>query len=191
MKPKTTVMAIALAFASIVGQAQGLWKAEQLAAANTCDTISILQQEEKNAILYLNLARMFPKDFLKYEIYPRQSSIQTSYYNSLVKTMSAMKPVAPVRFDRVMYENALCFANEQGPTTRVGHNRFKCGASYLGECISYGQETGQDIALQLIIDEDVPSLGHRKMCLSPAYKKVGIKNGEHGLHGFMSVVDFE
>ena len=191
MKPYTTVLAIALAFTSILCQAQGLWKAEQLAAANTCDTISILEEEEKNAILYLNLARMFPKDFLKYEIYPRQASIKSSYYNSLVKTMSAMKPVPPVHFDRIMYENALCLANEQGPTKRIGHNRYECGASYLGECISYGQNTGENIVLQLIIDEGVPSLGHRNLCLSPSYKKVGIKNGEHGLHRYMSVVDFE
>lgn len=35
-------------------------------------------------------------------------------------------------------------------------------------------ETGKEIVLQLLIDHDVPSLGHRKICLDKSYALIGV-----------------
>ena len=44
------------------------WKQEQLDQADTGGDISYLTEVEKDAIMYINLARLFPKDFVKIEV---------------------------------------------------------------------------------------------------------------------------
>ena len=39
------------------------WSAAQLAKANTANEVKELTFEEKQTIMYLNLARMYPKDY--------------------------------------------------------------------------------------------------------------------------------
>jgi hypothetical protein len=48
-------------------QAQG-WSPEQLAQANTAASADFMTPEEKEAVLYINLCRLFPKDFLALEV---------------------------------------------------------------------------------------------------------------------------
>jgi hypothetical protein len=73
----------------------------------------------------------------------------------------------------------------------VGHNSISCTDGYHGECCSYGNENGKDIVLQLLIDHDVPSLGHRKICLNEAYVKVGASIQSHKIYESCCVVDFK
>jgi hypothetical protein len=43
------------------------WSATQLAKANTAKKVKELTFEEKQTIMYLNLARMYPKDYKRIE----------------------------------------------------------------------------------------------------------------------------
>jgi hypothetical protein len=56
-----------------------------------------------------------------------------------------------------------------------GHDRVGCAYPPLpwGECCSYGTYKGKEIVLDLLIDHDVPSLGHRKIILDGSLKKAG------------------
>jgi hypothetical protein len=46
-----------------------------------------------------------------------------------------------------------------------------------------------EIVLQLLIDEDVPSLGHRRILLEK-YQTIGVSIQPHSHYGFNAVLDF-
>jgi hypothetical protein len=50
-------------------------------------------------------------------------------------------------------------------------------------------DTGKDIALQLLIDDEVPSLGHRINCLSKSYTKIGVSVNFPKKWGICAVID--
>lgn len=164
------------------------WTAEELAAANTFQSVTVLSAVEKETMLYLNLARMYPAKYAKIELVNEDKT--SDNYKSLIKTLNAMVPVSALTFDKKAFESATCFAKEQGATTEIGHVRKNCKSYFFGECCSYGMSTGKNIIAQLLIDEGVESLGHRKICLSSRYSSVGIAFNTHKGYRFCCVLDF-
>jgi uncharacterized protein YkwD len=173
------------------------WTSAQLDKANTAKNSTYLTTEEKETILYINLCRLYPKDFLRNELmnyygtekygdYVRNSS----YRESLIKLLNTMQPVNALYFDLETYTGAKCFAKEQGQAGTTGHSRKSCKADYDAECCSYGMETGRDIAMQLLIDDDVPSLGHRIICLDNEYTKIGVSVQPHKNWDVVAVLNF-
>ncbi|HAI76445.1 MAG TPA: hypothetical protein DCM08_09365 [Microscillaceae bacterium] len=169
------------------------WTAQQLAQANTCQNVAQLSSIEKEAIMYINLARLYPKDFLKIEVQkvlPKYGD-KSEYEESLIEELSTRSPVGALVFDEAMYELAKCFAIESGEKGIIGHDRIQCKDDFLGECCTYGRDTGIDICLSWLIDENVPSLGHRKICLSDGYSKIGLSyHPKHSKYGNCTVADF-
>lgn len=182
---KKILIYIILIFSIVDTNAQ-TWKTEQLQKANTATNITSLSKQEKEVILYVNLARLYPKDFVKNEL---SNTSHGKYEASLIKTLKSMKPLAPLVFDETLYEFAKCFSKEMGDKGSVGHNRKKCKKENFAECCSYGMYTGKDVVLQLLIDEGVPSLGHRKICLSERYTKIGVSIHPHKNYGTCAVLD--
>lgn len=173
------------------------WTSAQLEKANTGRDIASLTPVEKETILYINLCRLYPKDFLKYEVVNYYGSEKyenylknSTYRESLMKLLSTMQPVNALYFDLDTYTGAKCFAKEQGEAGTIGHSRKTCKADYDAECCSYGMDTGRDIAMQLLIDDDVPSLGHRLICLDKAYTKVGVSLQPHKKWDVVAVLNF-
>ena len=164
------------------------WTAKELAAANTFQSVTVLSAVEKETMLYLNLARMYPAKYAKIELVNEDKT--SDNYKSLIKTLNAMVPVSALTFDKKAFESATCFAKEQGATTEIGHVRKNCKSYFYGECCSYGMSTGKNIIVQLLIDEGVESLGHRKICLSSRYSSVGIAFNTHKGYRFCCVLDF-
>ncbi|MDR2518524.1 MAG: CAP domain-containing protein [Spirochaetaceae bacterium] len=92
--------------------------------------------------------------------------------------------------------------NDQGPRGATGHssssgaspwdrlNRYGAWGRNVGENISYGSVTGQDIVIQLLIDDGVPSRGHRENNMSGAFGFAGVGAGAHKKFGSMAVLDF-
>ena len=172
------------------------WTTAQIEKANTAKNIEYLTTTEKECILYINLCRLYPKDFLKYEVgnyygtekygdYVKNSS----YRQSLMNLLNYMQPIEPLYFDNEAYKNAKCFAIEQGKAGTTGHTRIACKDGNYAECCSYGMDTGKDIVLQLLIDHDVPSLGHRINCLNKASTKVGVSVQIHINTDTCAVID--
>lgn len=173
------------------------WSSAQLEKANTAKNSTHLTPVEKETILYINLCRLYPKDFLTYEVMDYYGSEKYSNYlknstyrASLIKLLGAMQPVPALYFDLDTYTGANCFAKEQGQAGTIGHDRKKCKVDYAAECCAYGDETGKDIALSLLIDHDVPSLGHRKICLDKAYTKIGVSVQPHKKWDVVAVLNF-
>jgi uncharacterized protein YkwD len=172
------------------------WTTAQIEKANTAKNIEYLTTTEKECILYINLCRLYPKDFLKYEVVNYYGTEKygdyvknSSYRQSLMNLLNYMQPVDPLYFDNEAYKNAKCFAIEQGKAGTTGHTRIACKDGNYAECCSYGMDTGKDIVLQLLIDHDVPSLGHRVNCLNKAYTKVGVSVQKHINTDICAVID--
>jgi hypothetical protein len=173
------------------------WSADQLKQANTAADVSDISPVEKEAIAYINLARLFPQDFIQIELKDYQDPYHGDWVkyakekNSLSKDLSGMHAIKPLSFDKDLYEQAKCFAEEQGASGAVGHNRKKCPKleGTAAECCSYGMNTGKDIAMQWLIDLDVSSHGHRMICLSGEFSQIGLSEHEHKKYSYCAVAD--
>lgn len=151
---------------------------------------------EKDVYNYLNYARTRPKEFCEKFVIPYWNK-NNSYENSLVETMMSLKPMGTLLPNRELYVSADCHAIVSGELGFVGHTRSvnrktkkKCDEYFAGECISYGMEDGLGVVLQLLIDNGVPSLGHRIICFSEGYSRVGISLRKHQKYGVNCVLDF-
>jgi uncharacterized protein YkwD len=179
------------------------WSAAQLVKANTAKEVKELTFEEKQTIMYLNLARMYPKDYKRIEFHKKSAfwsnyrpwngfvgKIDSTYVKSLLKTLETMKPVNPVYYNSEMYELAKCFSNEKYESNKMGHDRKKCKYGFSAECISYGKKTGLEIINQLLVDHGIQDLGHREICLANGYESIGVKINKHKTYEFFAILDF-
>lgn len=153
------------------------WTKDELQHANTVKTANYLNYTEKEVILVLNLARLYPKKFVEVEL--KKVDQKSRYKKTLIKTLNKMSPLKPLEPDSLMFLNAICFAKESGKNGYVGHKRISCEKMNFAECCSYGVGTGREIGLQLLIDHNVPSLGHRKICLDREYQSIGVGSAPH------------
>lgn len=170
------------------------WKNSLVTAAQE----NYLSENEKMVFYYLNLARTQPQYFAdsvltKYRgaegIYFNKAS---SFIKSLYTTLKTMKPLPPLQPDRSLYNDARCFALASGKKGYVGHERkgMDCAGYQGAECCSYGFEKAGDIAIQLLIDEGVPSLGHRNIILG-SYKQLGVSVQPHSAYRHIAVLNFK
>ena len=72
---------------------------------------------------------------------------------------------------------------------RNPHERNRLKKNNYAECISFGEETGKDIALQLLVDAGVASLGHREICLYKTFSKIGVSCNSHFEYEFCAVAE--
>ncbi len=172
------------------------WSSNQIEKANTAKNIAYLTNVEKECVMYINLCRLYPKDFLKYEVLNYYGTAKygdyvknSSYRYSLIDFLQKMEPVNALNFDVEAFKNARCFAIEHGKAGTIGHTRINCIQGNYAECCSYGMDTGKDIILQLLIDDDVPSLGHRINCLNKEYTKIGVSVQPHKKWDTCAVID--
>ena len=173
------------------------WNAAKYIACNTAAKARYMSEEERQTIYILNIARQYPALFCEKVVQPwcEQNSIDRSsekYYGSLVRQMSTMQPLPILQPDSVCFVSAACHAETAGKKGYVGHTRLTPQCSkvkrFNGECCSYGMHTPVDVVLQLLVDEDVESLGHREICLGN-YKMIGVATRNHSRYGTNSVLD--
>jgi uncharacterized protein YkwD len=61
---------------------------------------------------------------------------------------------------------------------------------WYGENCSYGEDTPIGVVIQLLVDEGVRDLGHRKNILSYEFKRIGIGYAKHTRYGINCVQEF-
>ena len=176
------------------GQIEGispLWTQEELRSANTTrEARTYMHSSERDIITVLNLARMYPQRFVELELTIDKDDYDYEYKRSLINHMLSMEPIHAVKPNQSMYQLARCWAKESGELGLTGHDRIQCKDGFWAECCSYGKDNALGIILQLLIDYDVPSLGHRIICLSDRYTTVGATIDNHSVWGYVSVLDF-
>lgn len=176
------------------------WNEKQYTICNTASGVSYLSGKEKDVIYIINLVRHYPLLFCKTVLikYPAVAGKDylfnnKHYFQSLVKELNVLKPMSLLTPDNLCYVSAVCHAKTAGKSGYTGHERISKACRdneyYLGECCSYGYNNPLDIVLQLLIDEDVPSLGHRRILLGN-YQTVGVSILPHKAYSFNAVIDF-
>ena len=126
----------------------------------------------------------------------------TASVDEAIAALQAQAPLPPLSMDLQLAVDAKAYAAEQGRTGAIGHvsangatlsvriNRGRTLYGALAETISYGENTPADVVRQLVIDDGVPSRGHRAIILAAGLKYVGVGCGTHPKYRFECVEDY-
>lgn len=126
----------------------------------------------------------------------------TAAVDEAIAVLEAASPLPPLADDPRLAAAALAHAVEQSRTGAIGHDsadgptmgaRIKRGLVFYGslaETISYGQNTPDDVVRQLLVDDNVPSRGHRKILLLAELHFVGVGCATHPVYRFSCVQDY-
>jgi len=173
---------------------------------------------ELEIVVELNLARTQPaayieilkeyRGFIKGNYLERPGEI-TVVLNEGVKAvdqaiafLQKQKPIPPLALSKGLSLAARDHARDQGKTGQTGHTgsdkstmgqrieRYGQWQSTAGENIAYGGETARDMVIQLIVDDGVPSRGHRANIFNASFMVVGVAFGTHPGYRTLCVQDF-
>jgi uncharacterized protein YkwD len=185
-----------------------------LTALNTGQQVSYLSPFEKEVLLELNKVRSDPKGFAQLYIAPLISNydgnldtrnhIETregaSALKECIAVLNKTKKLELLMPDKELSAVAFRHTSKQSKTRQTGHTSpngetfeqrmRKISFSKTGECISYGEDQARGIVISLLVDDGVPSRGHRKIILDPGYSSVGIAAGAHEVYANMCTLDF-
>lgn len=179
------------------------WDTTIIKLANSASTVKYMTADEKKVIFYINLCRMqprlFSKTILKQYITENPDKETNPYVVSLMKDLKGSKPKHPLQPDADLYKSAEKWATETGKSGATGHGNFnKRFNSFLkknnvtvGENCDYGHSDPLAIVLDLLIDEGVEDLGHRKNILAASFNTVGVSIKPHKGFTWDCVMDFE
>ncbi|HEV8286748.1 MAG TPA: hypothetical protein VGQ09_20705 [Chitinophagaceae bacterium] len=175
------------------------WNDSKYSKCNTADNVNYMSSREKEIIYILNLLRTDPKLFANTVVkkYPEVSGSgylrKTKEYKSLMNTLQKMKPLPLLNPDQLCYASAQCHAYSSGRRSYIGHDRKESSCRskkhFDGECCDYGHDVPIDIVMSLLVDERVPSLIHRMICLGD-FKKMGASIQPHKAYRNNAVLDF-
>ncbi|SHF19946.1 CAP domain-containing protein [Pedobacter caeni] len=196
------------------------WTKEELRMANTAGDADYLTAEEKDMVIYLNLARMdgarfFDTYFQEFvDLHNRQMqqygnydevkvSRNDSYYKSLrrdlenVKNLPVFWPDEALSIVAKQHAKDLNRNNFAGHTSKDGRTvNQRIGKIYPnksnGECLAFGFTSGLANVCMLLLDKGVANLGHRKLILNTSSKlnTVGLSIQPHKRYRYCAVIDF-
>lgn len=177
------------------------WDREVLRTLHTASELNYLGEEEKKAILFMNMARhdgaLFARTFLEQYVKEKQLK-ENSYLRSLRKDLEQVGKLPPLIPEEDLFKVAEGHALTSGKKGTTGHQgmdkRFAHlkGNPYMAwaENCAYGYDAAIEMVIILLIDDGIPSLGHRKNILHPDYNSVGVAIRPHIEYGTNCVMDF-
>lgn len=172
----------------------------QVAKANTAKDATYLSQTEKDVILYCNLARLDGQTFANQYLGKLKGS-SNSYEQSLLSDLAKVKNLPMLKSNSKLAKAAKYHVDDIGPKGLVQHESSdgtNCGnrvrkyykGGYIGENIDFGRSSAMDIVLDLLIDDGIESLGHRKNILNGNFSRIGVSIGSHKQYQYCCVQDF-
>jgi hypothetical protein len=195
---------------------EGDW---DIRALDTARGAGYMSAVEKDVVLEINKARSDPKKYAQLYIKPRLEQYNGTLYsppNELpLKTVEGVKAArecynallsAPaVEILAPSYglsRAAKDHVQDQSKSGAVGHSgsdgsdpferikRYGKNYTFAGENIAYKPHTAREIVVGLLIDDGVPSRGHRDNIMHKNYNKIGVATGTHKQYGVMCVMEY-
>lgn len=211
---KTLILLVTMVVSgqNLLSQTTNTFTPEELEIANTAKSVNYLNLEEKEVIRYINLVRMNGEKFFDSYIQPyidRYNAVYSpkikpnnKYVKSLKTELYSLKSLPLLIPNEKLCLSATYHAKDMGKSGKTGHNSSD-GASfaarmkkligteyYLSENCDYGFDKGIDIVCDLLIDDGIVSLGHRKNILDTEIRLVGVSIQNHKVYKFNCVIDF-
>ena len=119
-----------------------------------------------------------------------------------IRFLRTQVPLPPLKASAGLMLGARDHARDQGRTGQTGHvgsdgsepadrvSRHGRWTESVGENISYGPENARDIVMALMVDDGVPTRGHRTNMYRGAFRRVGVAVGTHPRFGIVCVMNF-
>ena len=189
-----------------------------LAQSNNVDKTDYLSPLEKAVVNEMNLARTSPKEYLslleQFKKYydgkllklPGETPILTKEGTSAVveaiRSLRSLKPVSPLCPSKGMTLGAKDHVRDLRTSEASQHkgsdgsqtwdrvNRYGTWQKIIGENISFGHNKARNIVVTLMIDDGIPSRGHRKNIFNPDFRWVGVACGDHPAYRTICVITF-
>lgn len=180
------------------------YSSAEIAKLNTAKTTDYLNEDEKEVILVLNMIRENGTKFWEKMAAPyiENNEIPTTRYTRSLERDLRNSPSLPLlKPHQTLYEAANKHAVASGREGRLGH-KSSAGTfeqrlkpltgefSYLLENCDYGSSKAMDIIMNLMIDEGLPEVGHRKNILHEQVNAVGAAIAPHKTYGHTCVQVF-
>lgn len=163
------------------------------AELNTAHSADYLTEEEKEVILLINLIRYDGAQFWESLAKPYIQAEQIAasrYTRSLEKDLNSSQRLQPLHPNKTLYNVAKRHAVASGKEGKLGHTssagtfeqRLKplIGEfNYLLENSDYGSSEAMDIVMNLMIDDGIPDVGHRKNIMHEKVNTIGVAIAPH------------
>jgi len=193
-----------------------LWKTE---IVDTTAAAEDLTEIERQVIIEINMARTAPAEYASRFLVPLRSFYRRTLLqypgeigiltqegvlalDECISALQAAKPVSPLSPAKGLALAARAQVKDQATTGAIGHmgsdnstpidriGRYGKWNITAGENIDYGNGDPRRIVISLLIDDGVPSRGHRMNLLDARFKFVGVSVGAHSVYRHMCVMDF-
>lgn len=116
--------------------------------------------------------------------------------------LEAARPVGPLRFNEGLAQVARLHAQDLGRRGALDHvgadgsrlsdrlNRFGTWHGLVAENISTLEEDPRQVVIQLLVDDGVPSRGHRHNLFNPDLHQAGVGSAPHRDYRVVTVIDY-
>lgn len=180
------------------------FSSEVVSKMNTAADATYLSDDEKEVVLFINLIRYNGAAFWQHHALPYIKTHEiphTKYVRSLERELKATKNLAPLYPSKALFDAAKTHAVASGKEGVVGH-RSSAGSfekrlkplsdrfNYILENCDYGSSGAMDILMNLMIDEGIPDVGHRKNILHPEIDAIGLAIAPHKNYRYTCVQVF-
>jgi uncharacterized protein YkwD len=179
-----------------------------IAALDTAQDAEYLTGIEKDIVLEMNKARSNPRKYAESYIQPKLRYYNGNNYSepgkitivtqegrkaadNCIVALSKMQSAPLLRPEKGLSLGAKDHTADQGKTGKTGHDgsdrstpftriaRYGKSGNTAGENLAYGSTTGRDIVVDLLIDDGVPSRGHRTNIMNKSFTQTGVSCGPH------------
>lgn len=192
LKAVLTFIAIAT-IAQLNAQHYPGFSAAEVAQLNTASKATYLNADEKEVVLLINLARHNGQVFWDSIALPYikdEEFKESSYTRSLKVDLQKTKGLQALFPNDQLYEVAKKHATASGKQGSLGHdssagtfkarmNPLKTNFRIVSENCDYGSQKAIDILMNLLIDEDIPDVGHRQNIIDGRMNSVGNSTQPH------------
>ena len=177
-----------------------------------------LSELEKAVLNEMNSVRTNPREYVAYleawrKYYqgktfkqPGSGAVTTiegaTALEEAISYLRSAKPLPPLQISKGMCLGAKDQSFDQAKTGDVSHQgkdksfswdrvaRYGEWKTPVSENIAYDSGTARDIVINLIIDDGIPTRGHRNNIFNSSYIVTGVSCGTHPLFGGMCVCTF-